>query len=264
MGAVVYELMTNRHPFEAKSLEQLVVAIMRTEPPPLPNVYSRELREAVMLCLTKDQKRRPTIEQVLRLPILHERIPVNLSDSMIEEEFSHTILHGQNLLADLHSPPTQRKADSERRRSTPNSKQNDTPGRRRSTGSRDGSRGNSRGDLQTPPRHLSKQPSGRSSSKKKTPSKLGPVRPPSRPGSGSSGSRRGSRPSSREFGSTRRIQSLPPGCSACQRCHEPLAGYIYRCSTCPNYFLCRRCCTTTSHGVNSTPPHTFEQLRLDN
>lgn len=47
--------------------------------------------------LTKDPKRRPSINDILRMPILSKRINKFLDDGDFKEEFSHTLLHNKDV-----------------------------------------------------------------------------------------------------------------------------------------------------------------------
>ena len=47
LGALLYEMCTLRHPFEAKNYQELVQRIKRGRYPPLPTRYSRELSALV-------------------------------------------------------------------------------------------------------------------------------------------------------------------------------------------------------------------------
>ena len=43
--------------------------------------------------LIKDPKRRPTINEILNMPILERRISQFLEGSEFKDEFSHTLMH---------------------------------------------------------------------------------------------------------------------------------------------------------------------------
>ena len=101
MGALFYELIMLKHPYEAKNLHSLVVKIINNEPKPLSRSYSKSLRDAVMKCLVKDPLHRISINQLLELPMFKSRISNFLSKEMEYDEFSHTILHGPFNLAGL-------------------------------------------------------------------------------------------------------------------------------------------------------------------
>jgi hypothetical protein len=67
------------HPFTASSLSALVVKIVKSKPPPIPAQYSPKLRLLVDSMLQKQPKRRPTLNQVLALDFIKERINQLLS-----------------------------------------------------------------------------------------------------------------------------------------------------------------------------------------
>ena len=47
--------------------------------------------------LQKDPTRRPTINQLLRMPIIEKRIQQFLEGQDFKDEFSHTLLHNQDV-----------------------------------------------------------------------------------------------------------------------------------------------------------------------
>lgn len=47
--------------------------------------------------LNKDPNKRPNINQVLKYPVIYERIQKLLNEQDFKDEFSHTILHNQNV-----------------------------------------------------------------------------------------------------------------------------------------------------------------------
>ena len=103
--------------------------------------------------------------------------------------------------------------------------------------------------------HVSSRPGSRSTSRPSS-------RPNSRPSSQTKSRPGSSSTSPAAVTVTRRIYALPSGATSCSRCQTALVGYIYQCThkSCHEYFLCRRCNVTNRHGVDVTPPHTFEQL----
>ena len=74
LGVLLYEMMTFKMPFNANSLPMLSVKIMRGNYPPPPAVYTKDLREIVSKCLTVIPSRRPSIQEILRMPIIQNRI----------------------------------------------------------------------------------------------------------------------------------------------------------------------------------------------
>ena len=86
LGVLLYEMMTFKMPFNANSLPMLSVKIMRGNYIPPPTIYTKDLRELVAKCLTVDAKLRPTIDEILKMPLIQNRIR-----SLYNKEFSKTI-----------------------------------------------------------------------------------------------------------------------------------------------------------------------------
>lgn len=90
---------TLKPPFDASSLHFLAMKIVKGTIPPISSTYSDDLRKLVGLLLTRDPLKRPTINQLLALPIMQSRIKKFLSTNQIKDEFDHTAIHGSNLFA---------------------------------------------------------------------------------------------------------------------------------------------------------------------
>ncbi len=93
IGVILYELCSLKPPFNAESLHFLALKIVKGQYPPLPSHYSRELRNLVGMLLQTEQRRRPTIHEILKLPVIVNRIKGFLTESIRHSEFAHTILH---------------------------------------------------------------------------------------------------------------------------------------------------------------------------
>ncbi len=65
---------------------------MRGVYPPIPTSYSPDLRTVINEKLQKDPSLRPSINQILRKPFVQKRIESFLNETLIKEEFSHTII----------------------------------------------------------------------------------------------------------------------------------------------------------------------------
>lgn len=74
LGCVLYELCTLRHPFEATNQGALALKILRAQYNPIPATYSRSLKDLVDRLLTKDYRKRPDIEEVLRMDSVVEKM----------------------------------------------------------------------------------------------------------------------------------------------------------------------------------------------
>ncbi|XP_072259627.1 serine/threonine-protein kinase Nek5 isoform X2 [Pyxicephalus adspersus] len=93
LGCVLYELCALKHPFEANSLRQLVLKICRGRYDPLSIRYSYDLRGLISQLFKISPRDRPSINSILKKPFLEKRIRNFLTPEVMEEEFSHTILH---------------------------------------------------------------------------------------------------------------------------------------------------------------------------
>ncbi|CAJ1078559.1 serine/threonine-protein kinase Nek5 isoform X1 [Xyrichtys novacula] len=93
LGCVLYELCTLRHPFEGSSLRQLVGKICWGRYNPVPTHYSHELRLLVTQLFKVNPRDRPSVSSVLRCPFLEKHISKHLDPQLMQEEFSHTVLH---------------------------------------------------------------------------------------------------------------------------------------------------------------------------
>ena len=81
LGCVLYELTTLKRAFEAKSLHELSLKIMRGKFRPPSSRHSAELRALIADMLTRDPAERPSINQVLRRPVMQRFIRQFLADA---------------------------------------------------------------------------------------------------------------------------------------------------------------------------------------
>lgn len=56
---------------------------------------SPELRSLVGSMIQKEPRKRPSVNDILALPLIRDRIGQYLQPEVAQEEFSHTVLHGQ-------------------------------------------------------------------------------------------------------------------------------------------------------------------------
>ncbi|KAM3933001.1 serine/threonine-protein kinase Nek5-like isoform 1-T3 [Leptodactylus fuscus] len=110
LGCVLYELCTLKHPFEASGLRQLVLKICRGRYEPLSLKYSYDLRTLISQLFKISPRDRPSITSILKKPFLEKRISSFLSPKLMEEEFSHTVLHRNkpSPVKPAHGPVTPR------------------------------------------------------------------------------------------------------------------------------------------------------------
>ena len=64
LGCILYELCTLKKPFEADNLLGLVFKIVQENPNPIPDSYSKELRDLIDALLSKDPKKRPSVSEI--------------------------------------------------------------------------------------------------------------------------------------------------------------------------------------------------------
>ena len=106
LGVLLYELCSLKPPFDASSLHFLALKIVRGVYPPLSKQFSQPLRNLVSKMLKTDPSARPTIHEILKEPIIRNRIKNFLSTPLRLQEFSHTILHNYALISDLSERPS--------------------------------------------------------------------------------------------------------------------------------------------------------------
>jgi serine/threonine protein kinase len=112
VGVVLYQLMALRQPFQASSMPELVRKIVSQRPPPIGGLWSADLRNLLSALLQKDPGLRPSANEALRLPFVRKHIGRFLSAHQLEEEFSHTVLHG-HVEAPRHESPQKQEKDSQ-------------------------------------------------------------------------------------------------------------------------------------------------------
>ena len=66
LGCVLYEMATLKHAFQAGSMKNLILKIIRGSYPPISSRYSYDLRNLVTSLLRRDPRDRPSIDSVLR------------------------------------------------------------------------------------------------------------------------------------------------------------------------------------------------------
>lgn len=74
LGCVLYELCTLQHAFLADNLLGLVYKIVKGNYDAIPDIYSDDLKNLIDVILTKDESKRPTVQQILLLPFLKSKM----------------------------------------------------------------------------------------------------------------------------------------------------------------------------------------------
>lgn len=96
LGVVLYELCALRCPFAGANMKGLMLCISKGTYSPIPASFSSEIRKLIADMLNLNAKLRPSINDLLRRPILQQRISKLIEGSVLRQEFSHTVLHGQH------------------------------------------------------------------------------------------------------------------------------------------------------------------------
>jgi NIMA (never in mitosis gene a)-related kinase len=73
IGCMLYEMTSLKHAFDAKNIKGLVLKILRGSYPPIPEVYSADLRGIIEDLLQRSPQQRPSAKKVLRKDILLRR-----------------------------------------------------------------------------------------------------------------------------------------------------------------------------------------------
>jgi NIMA (never in mitosis gene a)-related kinase 1/4/5 len=97
LGVLLYEMCALCPPFNAQSLHQLAQRIIKGQFEKIPKQYSPGLSNLIAAMLQKDPARRPSVNAILKMPIIERRIGQFLEDKDFKDEFSHTLLHNQDV-----------------------------------------------------------------------------------------------------------------------------------------------------------------------
>jgi len=75
IGVVLYELFTLAKPFASSNMAALVIKIITGTPPPIPEAYGEEAQNLIDKVLNKTPDKRPTVDELLMLPVVHTYVP---------------------------------------------------------------------------------------------------------------------------------------------------------------------------------------------
>ena len=117
MGVLLFEMITGRHPFDGNSMNQLMQNIVKAPFPAIPTSFSRGIRQVLDACLQKEPLRRPTIRQVLALPLVRTALERLETDLMLATQCKIR-------LQDIIDFPVK---DAEKPKDPVHSKRNDSP-----------------------------------------------------------------------------------------------------------------------------------------
>ena len=105
-GVVLYEMLCKRPPFDGNSIQFLALKIVRGNFNPIPASYSKEISNVVSILLKTDSLKRPSVNEILSFfsilnlenKIVTNRVKDFLTESVMKQEFAHTILHNKVLI----------------------------------------------------------------------------------------------------------------------------------------------------------------------
>lgn len=117
LGCILYEMATLRHAFDGRTLPALVLKILRGKYQPVSEHYSADMRDLIAQLLHQNPDKRPTIRQILVLPLLRQRIkrlvptesdtedakapPGEIDEADDDEPADEDVMHRSSLLAQL-------------------------------------------------------------------------------------------------------------------------------------------------------------------
>ena len=94
LGCVLYELCSLKRAFTGTNIKDIMASIIHIHSPRIPMIYSKELSNIASSMLQKDPTKRPTINQLLQIPLLKYKAIALLGPTQAEIELSHTVFHG--------------------------------------------------------------------------------------------------------------------------------------------------------------------------
>lgn len=74
LGCILYELCTLQHAFSGENLLGLVFKIVQDKQGPIPDMYSQDMKDLVQKLLVKDEKKRPQVIDILRMPFVKKHM----------------------------------------------------------------------------------------------------------------------------------------------------------------------------------------------
>ena len=91
LGVLLYELMTFKMPFNAVSLPLLSIKINRGVYKQPSGNYSTDIKNLLKKCLTVDPEKRPSIDEILKLPLIKNRINNFLKEVQYDQDLLITM-----------------------------------------------------------------------------------------------------------------------------------------------------------------------------
>lgn len=92
LGCVLYEMISLRHPFDADSKLILYSKIINDKYSEIDKTYSKDIRDIVDMLLTKDCKKRPTMDMIVKMEVFQKMIKkVGITGSVIKKEEAKSV-----------------------------------------------------------------------------------------------------------------------------------------------------------------------------
>lgn len=95
LGCVLYELCSLKRPFTGKSVGEIMRNVIGKTPKPIPTVFSNELQELCTKMLRKNPDERPTINEILQMPLIRNKAVALLGKTLAGAELNHGVFHGE-------------------------------------------------------------------------------------------------------------------------------------------------------------------------
>lgn len=118
LGVLLYEMCCLRPPFDAGSLHELASKILKGKYSAIPSFYSENMTLLINTLLKVNPKDRPNINQILKFPLLSDRVASFLDEDTFKDEFSHTIIHNK-MYFEKPSKEESKKVSAEEEKLTP-------------------------------------------------------------------------------------------------------------------------------------------------
>jgi len=119
LGVLLYEMCWLRPPFDAASLHDLASKILKGKYSPIPSFYSDNMSLLITTLLKVNPKDRPNINQILKFPLLSDRIASFLDENTFKDEFSHTIIHNKMYFEKPAKKEVSKQSEEEEKKLTP-------------------------------------------------------------------------------------------------------------------------------------------------
>lgn len=95
LGCVLYVMCKRKLPFYGESIPEIMNKIKCCKVTPISNIYSPDIKNLIKSIFQIDPRKRPTINQILSLPIFRYKMMELLGRKTYESEMSHGVFHEQ-------------------------------------------------------------------------------------------------------------------------------------------------------------------------